>query len=681
MPADNDKHRDSMKHTLRPRQLGLIVIALGLVGGLGGLVYLLALQPPAFPAAPPATRTPAPDPTAQDAARWSYFAGDPGSSQYSPLAQITRENVQRLEVAWTYRTGEAERRGADLARSSFSNTPVLAGDSLIVCTPWARVIALDPASGEERWAFDPDMKLDQPPEHRYICRGVAVWRDPQAAAGAACEERIVYGANDRRIFALDARTGARCAAFGANGEVRIDLDDEVFPGELQLNGPPAIVGDVVVFGSTVSDHVRPKGPSGAVRGFDLRTGELRWQFDPIPRDPADPAYATWENDSAIGHGGANAWADMSVDEQRGLVFIATSSPSIDYDGRDRPGDNRYANSVVALDGASGAVRWHFQIVHHDIWDYDLPTAPLLTSLQIGGRERDALIQLTKQGLVFVFDRESGEPLFPIEERPVPASDVPGEYTSPTQPFPTTMPWFMGLSLKNGELSVDDAWGFTFWDQGKCREVFERSPKLGLYTPPSDAGTVVYPWTTGGSNHGMRAYDPQRRLLIANIIRTVGVIGGPAMGEKPVSYLDPPMHYRGLVLSPLGAPCLRPPWGELIALDVEQQKIVWRVPLGTIEKQAKLPFLKLKYGSPSRGGPVATGGGVIFIAGTMDDAFRAFDTDTGEELWRTQLPAGGQATPMTYMANGRQYVVIAAGGHAWMRTKPGDYVIAYALPQR
>jgi quinoprotein glucose dehydrogenase len=436
------------------------------------------------------------------------------------------------------------------------------------------------------------------------------------------------------------------------------------------------VNGTVVLGSTVSDHVRRDAPSGVVRAFDVRTGAPRWTFDPIPRDPADPASASWQGGSAARTGAANVWSDMSVDEARDLVYLSTSSPSLDFDGRGRPGDNRYANSVVALRGATGDIVWHFQLVHHDLWDYDLPSAGLLARLEVGGRPRDALIQLTKQGLVFVFDRATGEPLFPIEERPVPQSDVPGERTSPTQPFPATMPWLMGAHLDGGDLTPADAWGFTPLDAALCRRDLERHRTLGLYGPPSREGTLTYPWTTGGANHGMRAYDPERGLLIVNLIRTVGVLYAPEhdarSGYAPGS---------GLLLSVLGAPCLRPPWGELVALDVEHRRIVWRVPLGTVEKRAKLPAwlpLPLKFGTPSRGGPMVTGGGLTFVAGTMDDALRAFETATGRELWRTQLPAGGQATPMTYDAGGRQYVVVAAGGHAWMRTTPGDFVLAYAL---
>jgi quinoprotein glucose dehydrogenase len=646
--------------------LGAAVVVLGAIGG---ALYLWALLPQAHYAAEMRALTPLPaDVEAQE---WTHFAGGPGAAQFSPLDQITPENVGRLRVAWTYRTGEAERRGEDLRISSFNNTPILAGGSLIVCSPWARVSALDPTTGQERWTFDPELKLQQPAGHFYVCRGVAGWRDPNLPEQTPCAERVILATRDLRVIALDARNGVRCADFGQGGEVQV-VAEEAYPGEVQFGGPPTIVGDVIIVGSSISDHVRQDSPSGAVRAFDVRTGEPRWEFDPIPRDSSDPAYATWLNDSALRTGGANVWADMSVDEGRGIVYLATSSPSLDHDGRERPGDNRYTNSVVALDGQTGSRLWDFQIVRHDLWDYDLASAPLLTTIAIDNRPRDAVIQVTKQGLVFVLDRETGEPLFPVEDRAVAQSDIPGELTAATQPFPTTMPWLMGLGLQGKEFSIADVWGVSFWDRARCRALVEQSRNLGLYGPPSKEGTILYPWVSGGSNLGMRAYDPQRRLLIVNLIRTVGVIAWPPQRLAE----EAKVSRSGLLLSPFGVPCLAPPWGELVALDVEQQKVIWRVPLGTLEKLSGLP-LRLRFGTPNRGGPLATGGGLIFIGATMDDAFRAFSADTGRELWRVQLPAGGQATPMTYVAGGRQYVVIAAGGH-WMGTTPGDHVVAYAL---
>ena len=665
-------------------------LSMALVAGAGGAGYLRLLEPQPQYAVEPRSgvaagfavpaRAAAADAASADTPGWTHFGADAGATQYSPLAGITPANVDELEIAWIYRTGEAERRGRAIASSSFSNTPIVAGGSLIVCTPFGRVIALNPATGRERWVFDPAVTLEQPPEHRSICRGVAAWRDPDAGSASACGDRILYGTNDLRIFALDTATGESCAGFGRGGEIRIAPEKPLaFEGEVQLNGPPAVVNGVVVFGSTVSDHVRRDAPLGTVRAFDARTGAPRWTFEPIAEaGAAAESLALAGGGRPPAAGAANVWSDMSVDPARDLIYLSTSSPSLDFDGRARPGDNRYANSVVALRGATGEVVWHFQIVHHDLWDYDLPSAGLLTTLEVDGRRRDALIQLTKQGLVFVFDRATGEPLFPIEERPVPASMLPGEFTSPTQPIPVTMPWLMQAHLTGPDLTAADAFGFTPFDRADCRRRLEAHSALGLYGPPGPVGTLTYPWVSGGANHGMRAYDPERRLLIVNLIRTVGVLFSPP-GNDPVRGYAPG---SGLLVSPLGAPCIRPPWGELVALDVERQEIVWRVPLGTVEQRARLPAwlpLPLAFGTPSRGGPMLTASGLTFVAGTMDDALRAFETATGRELWRTQLPAGGQATPMTYLADGRQFVVIAAGGHAWMQTTPGDFVVAYAIP--
>jgi quinoprotein glucose dehydrogenase len=656
------------------RAISVAVLLLLLVGGAGWL-YLRTLLPEPLLAPKPAVALP-PDPAAANSA-WTRFAADAGATQYSPLSQITPQNVRKLRLVWTYRTGEATRHADELSRSAFAYTPILVAGSLIICTPWSRIIALDPASGRERWVFDPDMKLKQPGWQKYMCRGVTAWRDPVAPPDSPCAERIIFGTNDLRVMAVDARNGKRCPNFGSNGEVQVVTEKpQLFAGEVQFNSPPAIANGVVIFGSMVADGTRPDSPRGTVRAFDARSGAPKWQFEPIPTSASDPAWGSWQNDSALRHGSANVWADISVDEARDLVFLPTSSPAPDGDGRDRGGDNRNANSVVAVRGATGERVWSFQTSHHDLWDYDLPTAPLLTDLAVDGKTVSAAIQLTKQGLVFVLDRDTGQPIYPVEERAVGVSEFPGEVSAPTQPFPST--WLMAHWLRDGQkFTADDAWGFTFWDQGVCRRLLAGAQALGLYGPASSKGTIMYPWASGGNNMGSRAYDPRRRLLITSLIRTVGVIVRKQDGAQGLATRQFTGERSGLVTSPFGAPCLRPPWGELVALDVEQQKIVWRVPLGTIEKLAPVP-LKLKLGTPMRGGPMLTGGGLVFIAGTMDDALRALDTETGEELWRVPLPAGGQATPMSYETGGQQYVVIAAGGHAWMQTTPGDYVIAYRL---
>lgn len=661
----------------RPLRITLATIAVALLAGAGSVAYVASQVP--RPLYGPERSLPLPAPKVDGT--WDRFAGDAGAQQYSPLSQINAGNAGQLEVAWTYRTGEMAKRGDDMAKSAFAMTPIMVSDMLVGCSPWNKVFAIDPATGREKWSFDPRITIKIGPGSRYVCRGVAHWRDPKVPQDAPCADRIVFGTNDARIFALDSRTGRQCAGFGRDGQVQVRTSTaEHFPGEMKFNAPPAIVGDVAVFGSFVFDGNRRDRPLGTVRAFDLRTGAPRWSFDPVPQGRADPRAATWRNGANVGYGGGNVWADMAVDEARGMVFLPTSSASMDLWAGYRPGDNRDANSVVALDAKTGRRIWAYQIVHHDVWDFDLPTAPILADVPVNGRTVPAVIQLTKQGLIFVLDRMTGKPILPVEERKVPQSHAPGESLSPTQPFPTAMP-----ALMPQRLDEKDAWGFTPFDREACRAKIAQFKGRGIYAPLTRDGVTMYPLATGGTNLGMRSYDPQRRLLIANTIRVAGGIAlAPRDEDKLISPQDRkasgPFKVTGDVLmSPLGVPCNPPPWGALTAIDMVTHKIVWQIPLGTTEKLAPLP-IPLAFGTPNRGGPMTTGGGLIFIAATMDDAFRVISTDTGRELFKTHLPAGGQATPMTYMAGGRQYVVIAAGGHDTMKTTPGDYLVAFALPK-
>jgi quinoprotein glucose dehydrogenase len=630
---------------------------------------------------------------AADGDEWSYYGATQAGTRYSALDQINRGNVAQLAPAWTYRTGEIERIGeAHAHEQSFENTPTLIEGSLIVCTPTGRIIALDPERGTERWVFDPNRYPLPADTHYPKCRGVSHWFDPQAAPDAPCRRRILYGNWQFKAFAIDARTGRRCPGFGDNGEVALDPGKPLLPREfIYVPSPPAVVEGVAVFGSMIFDSIRHDAPSGRVRALDARSGELRWEFDPIPRDPTDPAAVTWHGDSAAVTGHANVWSIMSVDEARGLLFLPTTSASPDFYGGTRPGDNRYANSLVALRGATGEVVWHYQIVHHDVWDYDLPAQPILIDLPREGGTVPAVVQLTKQGLTFVFHRETGAPLFPIEERPVPQGGVAGEWLSATQPFPLAPP-----PLVPPGLAPEQAWGFTFLDRWLCRRQIEKLRHDGLYAPPSLEGTVLMPPFAGGANWGGGAFDPVRNLLVVGTMHIAGVAklmprdaGDPRSQEPDVADALDVIRFpqRGtpysvenwLVTSPLGAPCTEPPWSRLSAIDLSDGTIRWQVALGSIEKLAPVP-IPLALGTPHAGGAIVTAGGLAFIGATADDRFRAFDLDTGAMLWSTALPAGGQATPMTYSVGGRQYVVIAAGGHALYRTTPGDYVLAWALPR-
>jgi quinoprotein glucose dehydrogenase len=627
---------------------------------------------------------------------WSAYGGDGRGQRHAALAQITPANVARLEPAWTFRTGEL---GAGFARAhdalTFEATPLMIGGTLYFATATGVAFALDAENGAPRWRFD--AQIDKSRDYSEMAsRGVSWWRDPQAAAGAPCAERIVFATPDARLFALDAKDGTRCTDFGANGEVALDRGVRLIErqlGNYQVTSPPAIAGDVAIVGSAIGDNRGADIEIGVVRAFDLRSGRERWHWDPIPRaakippDAANPDFGDVEAQQARWTGAANAWAPLAVDVERGLVFIPTGSASPDFFGGERPGDDRWANSVVALRAATGELVWGRQLVHHDLWDYDVASQPMLIDLERDGATVPALVQLHKTGQVFVLNRETGEPLFPIEERSVPQDAVAGETPAPTQPFSALPPL-----VSHAGLVPDDAWGFTFWDRGACREQIASLHSDGIYTPPSLAGTIERPGYAGGSNWGGGAWDPQRHLLVANVNELAFVVALIPRAELDAQwdsgrYEDwefarqsgtPYAMRRTLLKSPLGVPCTAPPWGKLVALDLASGRIAWERPLGTSRDQAPWPFWNLQ-GAPNMGGPLTTAGGVTFIGATTDDFLRAFDTTTGAELWKARLPAGAQATPMSYAVDGRQYVVVAAGGHAKLHTTRGDHVIAWALP--
>jgi quinoprotein glucose dehydrogenase len=626
---------------------------------------------------------------------WLYYGGDAGGTRYSTLTQINRENIGQLELAWSYRTGVAELPPEILNIAAFHATPLKlparAGGHLVFCSPLNQVIALDPATGEERWRYDPEIDLS-PFAGRFNCRGISQWQDPDAAPDAACAWRLFMGTNDRRLIALDARSGAPCVGFGQEGIADLNQMIVATPPESRLTAvqfvsPPAVYGDVVVLGSTNNAKFRDAhAPSGMMRAFDARTGKLRWTFDTLVRLPGGAHTPTADH-----VGGANVWSMLSVDTDRGLLFVPTASPSPDFYGALRPGDNRYANSVVALDIASGKVVWHQQLVHHDVWDYDLPAQPILADITRGGESVPVVIQLTKMGMVFTFHRATGEPFFPIEERPVPQGGLPDEQLSPTQPFPVKPPPL----VKHG-ISPDDAWGFTFLDRSACRKVIENSDHGEIYTPPSTRGTVLVPAPSGGHNWGGGAYDSGRNLLITPVSQVGFVVRilpldqvDPANDDHPMAGMPfgPPGSVNGTgyalqqrpFLSPMFSPCTAPPWAKLVAVDMTEGVIRWEVPLGVLDKLMPVP-IPLKFGTPFSGGPIVTATGLVFIGATLDERVRAFDTETGEELWQIDTPTAANATPMTYMAAGRQFVVIAAGGHMFQyRDKISDYLLAFSLP--
>jgi quinoprotein glucose dehydrogenase len=631
------------------------------------LVSLLALAACSPPRAP----------TAAADVDWPFYGGDSGGQRFSAARQITPDNVRRLKVAWTYSTGEMGRHGKQLGHASFENTPILAGGRLYVCSQFNAVSALDPATGKPIWQYDP--KVD--PNVRYpndnVCRGVTYWRDPTAPAQSSCAERIYLPTVDRRLIALDAASGARCTGFGKDGVVDVGGDVAlVHNGEMEITSPPVIARDTIVVGSSLDDNQRVREVTGAVRAYDVRTGALKWTFNPLAA--AGPGFVA---------GAANVWAPMSVDEVRGLVFLPTSSASPDFYGAARPGAGGNANSVVALDIATGKFAWGFQTTHHDVWDYDVPAQPTLAQVEFGGKSTPAVIQATKQGLIFTLDRATGQPVIPVHERPVPQGGAPGERLSPTQPFPE-----LPRGLAPMKISEKDAFGLTPWDRDACRKLIAGARNEGIYTPPSTQGTILFPFTGGGVNWGGLAFDAGRQVMFVNTSSALHLVTLiPSAKVKAAQKAEPDAEIspndgaaygmrRVMLRSPLGLPCNPPPWGQLHAVDMRTGKVLWEVPLGTVRDLAPGAQLVMPHsGVPGFGGPIATASGLVFIGAAMDDYLRAFDGATGKELWKGRLPAGGQATPMTYVWKGRQYVVIAAGGHSKADTKRGDQVVAYALP--
>ncbi len=616
------------------------------------------------------------------AAEWAHYGGDAGGSRWSPLVEITPANVAHLEPAWEFHTGDVSGGVDGRDKTAFEATPIAVEDALYFCSPHNRVFSLDAETGSVRWVYDPAVA----PTGGWTrtCRGVSYVRTGEEGR---CAERIFTATMDARLIALDARDGRPCPDFGRQGEVDLSLGVTGFrPDEYAVTSPPTAVAGVVAVGALVADGRRTDAPSGVVRGYDAVTGALRWAFDPVP--PGTPPLPPAPDGTPRFHPGTpNAWSIFSADPERELLFVPTGNPSPDFFGGQRTGFDYYGSSVVALHARSGAVAWRFQTVHHDLWDYDVASQPtLFDGVRPDGRPVAALAQATKMGHVFLLDRETGIPIYPVEERPVPPSDVAGETAAPTQPFPTHPP-----PLLPDRLGPEDAWGIVPWERDACREQMAALRSGGVFTPPSLEGTLQYPGVAGGVNWGGVAVDRERGLLIANLNRVPSVqrvvprdAAAQVAVRRPYAILFPQLgtpyaQFQGALLSPWGVPCNPPPWGTLLAVDLATGEKVWEVPFGTTRDAAPFPFW-LSWGMPSMGGPIVTASGLVFIAASMDDALRAFDVETGEELWSARLPAGGQATPLTFRrARGRQLVVIAAGGHGTLGTTPGDSLLAFALP--
>ena len=607
---------------------------------------------------------------------WPAWGRDAGATKYSPLAQVNRSNVGRLRLAWEWRTGESPIPGEDGAETvrpgTFQATPLATGDTLFLSTPYNQVVALDGRTGRELWRYDPgSWQYGQPPNGTgFVHRGVATWSDGR--------ERRIFLNSRWRLIALDARSGQPIRSFGKSGEV--DLTAELSWPVNRLHytntSPPIVFDDLVIVGNGVGDRlVYPKDPPGDVQAFDVRTGRRVWRFSPIPR-PGEPGHETWEDGSWERTGHTNVWAPMSLDAERGLLYLPVSTPSNDFYGGTRKGDNLFAESLVCLDARTGRRTWHFQIVHHGVWDYDLPTAPILMTLRHGGRGREipAVVQLTKQGFAFVFDRVTGAPVWPIEERPVPPSDVPGERLAPTQPFPTRPAPF----AKQG-FSEADVVDFTPELSRLALEVLRQYRMGPLYTPPSFQGTIFMPGLIGGAGWGGGAFDPETGVLYVKSSHSPTLIRlhRPPHSDTVQAEIsfDRRVQLRWPEVSaqdsarlgghPEGLPFNRPPYGTLTAIDMNTGEHLWRVNAGDSPEIRNHPLLAglglPRVGASGAPGPLVTAGGLVFLTGggpTLD----AYDSRSGELVWSVDLGARGYANPMTYATgDGRQYIAIAVGG--------------------
>ncbi len=624
---------------------------------------------------------------------WLANGADAEGTRFSPATAITPENVARLQPAWVYRTGEQGAEFATAKPAALEVTPLVSRGVMYIGTPLGRVIALDAASGEELWIFDPEIRRDI----RYgdfASRGVSMWIEPDAPADRQCATTIYIANAQSQLWALDAASGEPCVAFGNKGWIDLTEGLRIPPAEPEfytVTSPPLVINGLVISGSSVGDNTRPDLPSGEVRAFDARTGALRWSWDPIRQDDSDPAYGEWGSQAGRTTGAANAWTILAGDPERDLVFIPTGSAAPDYYGGLRHGDNRYANSLVALRASTGELVWAFQTVHHDLWDYDNAAPPALVTVRRDGVEIPAVVQATKTGMLFVFHRETGEPLYDVEERPVPASRVPGEVAAATQPFVTGI-----APLSPHRMGLDDIWGASEEDRAACRAMIEPLRNEGIFTPPDLGGTLVIPSNVGGAHWGGVAWHPGRRVVVVPVNRIAAEVQllprdsvdlrtlaeeSDRLGlgyEYNAMWGTPYIMRRRLLRAPSGLPCSPPPFGTLVAVDVDSGEQVWEVPLGSV--QALVPEgmeLPPGWGSIGLGGPIVTAGGVIFIGASLDRSLKAYDVATGEELWRGELPASARATPMTYqLEDGTQYVAVAAGGGDVFGD--GDAVVVWKL---
>ena len=625
--------------------------------------------------------------SAEGAERWSHYGGSLKGDRYVKPSSIAPENVKQLLEAWTYRTGDAtDGSEFDGDPSNFKATPILIHDKLIFSTGFNRVIALNPATGKELWAFNPNVDFSKSYSEMFTSRGVAVWVDSDEGS-VECRVRVFTGTLDARLISIDAHTGELCLEFGKAGQIDLSAGIRRYrQWDYSLTSPPTVVGDLVIVGSAIGDNGATHLEPGLIRAFNARNGALAWLWDPVPRSERHPGSASWTNVIGNDTGGANVWSVMSVDSARDLVFLPTTSPSPDFYGGMRLGDNAFANSVVALQASTGRFVWGYQTIHHDLWDYDLASQPLLFEhVASDGTERPAVAQASKTGFVFVLDRETGEPLHPVEERNVPQTDVPGEQTSKTQPFPK-------LRLHTSDAQPLPIWDFTPEHREGCERSLEGIRYEGIFTPPSLNGTLLYPGNPGGTNWGSMAYDESRRIgyLIVNRLPTVvkliprkefaqaDRIG--TVNDVRAQHTEQHGTPYGMARFDLfydGLPCLKGPWTTLVAVDLDEGEVRWESTIGSITWR-DVGEQAAQWGYYTFGGPMVTQGGVVFFATPNDNNLYAFNATNGDKLWDRSLPAGVHATPMGYRYKGADYVVVTAGGDLTEGSGRGDYVIAYRL---
>ena len=635
---------------------------------------------------------------------WPAYGRTQAGVRYSPLNQINSDNVKDLQVAWTFRTGEMKTEN-DSGETTNQVTPIKIGNNMFMCTTHQRLIALDPATGKEKWSFDPKLKADNTFQH-LTCRGVSYFDanntvqfakslESKRSTSTLCPRKVILPVNDGRLVAINADNGQRCTDFGKNGEVDLQKDMPFpYPGGYVPTSPPVITGTTIIIGGSTTDNYSTEEPSGVIRGYDVNTGELLWVFDSGAEDPnliPAPGQKYVQNSP-------NAWAPLAYDEKLDIVYVPTGVGTPDIWGGNRTElAERYANSMLAINASTGKLIWDFQTTHHDLWDMDVPSQPSLADIKDkSGNIVPAIYVLTKTGNAFVLDRRTGEAIVPITEKPVPQTvkrgpQTKGERYSPTQPFSD-----FDLAPQD-KLTDKQMWGATMFDQLMCRVYFKSLNYDGIYTPPSENGTLVFPGNLGVFEWGGMSVNQDRQVAVMNPIGLPFVTklipadpnrkqtakgAGTEAGVQPMYGVPYGVEIKAF-LSPLGLPCKQPAWGFVAGVDLNTHDVVWKKRIGTIRDSLpnlfQLPALKI--GVPGLGGSISTAGNVMFVAGTQDNYIRAFNVSNGDQLWEGRLPAGGQATPMTYEANGKQYIVIMAGGHGSFGTKMGDYLVAYALPDQ